>query len=135
MDFNISTTLDRVSLHVPCSRVRVALVSFLARFLIILLLPISMSASSGALCIAMACCGANCASSSQVNQLSCCQASTLPDKATNQTQDTQYFESLGRLPAVAMMIAIPHLRSMAISHGYSPPNHLVSLALLCSRQI
>src|ERR1700722_13767499 len=124
-----------MSLHLPCSRVRVALVSFLARFLIILLLPISVSVSSGTLCTTTACCGPNCARSAPVNQVSCCQASTLSDKATNQVRDTQYFESIGRLPAVAMIIAIPHLRPLAINHGYSPPDPLVSLALLCSRQI
>jgi hypothetical protein len=113
----------------------VSTVSVLARLLIILLLPISMSVSSGTLCITPACCGPNCARGAPVNQLSCCQSSTLPDKATNQARDTQSFESIGGLPAVAMIIAIPHIGPTTTVHVYSPPHLLVSLALLCSRQI
>ncbi len=70
-----------------------------------------------------------------MNRLSCCQAPAVPDKATNQARDAQHFESIGSVPAVAVVTAISHVRDFAIIHGYSPPARIVSLALLCSRQI
>ena len=71
-----------------------------------------------------------------MNQLSCCKAPVAPDRATNQARDGQHFDSMGAMPVGAVAIAITPLRNTVIARGnYSPPNRLVSLALLCSRQI
>jgi hypothetical protein len=107
-------------------------VRLLAIFLIALLLPLSVSAPSIAACSMTACCGANCSSIAPVSQLNCCEAPTAPDRATDQAQAAQHFDSVGSMPAVT--IAISHLRNIVV-HGYSPPDRLASLALLCSRQI
>lgn len=122
-------------LPAPCSRVRVVVVRFLAIILVALLLPCSMSAPSATACPTMACCGTNCSRSAPVNQLRCCQPPAVPDKATNQARGAQHCESIRSLPVTAVIAAISHVRSSAISHGYTPPHSLRSLALLCSRQI
>src|SRR5258708_5969666 len=108
---------------------------FLALILISLMLPLSMSVSSAMACSTPACCGVNCSGSVPVNQVSCCQSPAAPDRATNQAKDTQHFDLIGSLPAGTVTIAISHLRNIVVARGYSPPDRLVSLALLCSRQI
>jgi hypothetical protein len=110
-------------------------VRFLAILLIAFLLPLSMSAPSAMACSTRACCGANCSRSAPANQLSCCKAPVAPDKAPSQAQDAQHFDSIASMPVAAVIIAISHLQHNVIAHGYSPPDRLASLALLCSRQI
>jgi hypothetical protein len=122
------------SLPIQCSRVMVVLVRFLALILIALLLPLGLSVESAMACSRTACC-ANCSKNAPVNQLNCCKAPAVPDKATNQARDAQHFGSIGSLPATGVKAAISPVRSLAVSQGYSPPNRLLSLALLCSRQI
>ena len=132
----IITVLDfLVLLPVSCSRGTVSIVRVLALLLIALLLPFSMSAPSGTVCFTTACCGANCSRSAPVNQLSCCPAPVAPDKATSQAQDAQRFDSIASMPVAAVIIAISDLQNTLVARRYSPPNPLVSLALLCSRQI
>jgi hypothetical protein len=70
-----------------------------------------------------------------MSQLSCCQAPSVPDKASNQARGAQPFQSISRLPVTAVIAAISHVGSAAITYGYSPPNQLLSLAFLCSLQI
>jgi hypothetical protein len=108
---------------------------FLAMILIVLLLFPSISAPSAMACSTTACCGPNCSGAAPVNQLSCCKAPVAPDRATNQARDPQHFDSIGSMPAAAAVTAISHLQNTAARRGYSPPDRLVSLALLCSRQI
>ncbi len=108
---------------------------FLAVILIALLLPLSLSVPAAKACTMPACCGVNCSESAPVSQASCCKAPVAPDRATNQARDAQHFDSVGSVPAAAATIAISRLRNTVIAHGYSPPNRLASLALLCSRQI
>lgn len=107
----------------------------LALIVIALLLPLSLSAPSAQACSTPACCAANCSSNSPVNQLSCCQAPAAPDRATNQARAAQHLDSIGSLTASAIIPAVSHLRNAVITVGYSPPAHLRSFALLCSRQI
>jgi hypothetical protein len=70
-----------------------------------------------------------------VNQLSCCKVPVAPDRATNQAQDAQHFVSIASMPLAAVIVAISPSQNTAINRGYSPPDRLASLALLCSRQI
>src|SRR5208337_214865 len=123
------------SLPVLCSRVKVCVVRFLAIFIVALLLLVSLNAPSAMACSTTACCGPNCSSNAPVNQLSCCKRPVAPDRATIQARDTQHFDSIGSMPVAAVIVAISHSRSTVVARGYSPPNRLVSLALLCSRQI
>jgi len=109
-------------------------VRFLALILIALLLPLSTSVPSATACSTSACC-ADCPKTAPMNQLTWCKTPTAPDRATSQVRDTQHFESIGSLPATAVITAISYVRSTAINHEYSPPDRLLSLALLCSRQI
>lgn len=108
---------------------------FLGIILAILLLPFSMSVSSAMACPTPACCGPNCSSNAPVNQSSCCQVPAVPDRATNQARSVQHFDSVGSLPASAVITTISQLRNTPITSRYSPPDHVLSLALLCSRQI
>src|ERR1700733_5208833 len=124
-----------VSLCILRSRDTVFVVRGLALILVAMLLPISMSALSAAACSTPACCSATCSRSAPVNQLSCCQTSPAPDRAIGQSRDAQHFNSIGSTPVVAFVATISHVRFTAISHGYAPPDRLLSLALLCSRQI
>jgi hypothetical protein len=110
-------------------------VRFLALFLVTLLLPLSMSASSAMDCPSAACCGANCWPGAPLGQVNCFKAPVAPDRAANQGQDAQHFDSTGNIRVAAVMIAISHLRNTVVARGYSPPDRLASLALLCSRQI
>jgi hypothetical protein len=110
-------------------------VRFLAIFLIALLLPLSMPAASAMACSTTACCGPNCSSNAPVNQLSCCKAPAAPDRATSQARDAQHFDSIARMPVAEVALAIFHPQNTVDVRGYSPPNRLASLALLCSRQI
>jgi len=70
-----------------------------------------------------------------MSQLNCCKASTAPDRAANQERTAQHFDSVMSMPAVLAIAAISQVRSAVIVRGHAPPDHLVSLALLCSRQI
>ena len=70
-----------------------------------------------------------------MNQVSCCQAPADSDKATNQARTSQHLDSFGRLPVVTNLTAISALRDFAIIHRFAPPDPLVSLARLCSRQL
>lgn len=110
-------------------------VRFLAIFLIALLLPLSMPADSAMVCSTTACCGPNCSSNAAVNQLSCCKAPVAPDRATSQARDAQHFDSIAKVPVAAATLAIVHSQNVVDVRGYSPPDRLASLALLCSRQI
>lgn len=106
----------------------------LALILIVLLLPLSVSAPSVTACTTTACC-ANCPKTAPMNQLNCCKTPTAPDKATSQARDADHLDSIGSLPATAVITAISCVLSTAFTRGYSPPDRLLSLALLCSRQI
>ena len=106
-----------------------------ALILVVLLLPMSISAPSATACSTTVCCGATCPSSAPVNQVSCCQTSPAPDRAIGQSRAAQHFSSIGNMPVVAIMATNSHVRSTVISRGYSPPDRLLSIALLCSRQI
>jgi hypothetical protein len=120
----------------PYSQVKTVVdVRSLAIILVALLLPLSLSAPSTIACPTTACCGAKCASNAPVNQLSCCQRPVAPERATIQARDTQHFDSIGRVPIAGVIVAISHSRSPVVARAYSPPDRLVSLALLCSRQI
>jgi hypothetical protein len=122
-------------LLVLCSRATVTIVRFFAIILIALLLPLSMRLPSATACSTTACCGPNCSLSAPVNQLSCCNTLVAPDRAKTQTQGAQHFDSTGSMPAAVATIAISRLRNTVFARGYSPPDRLASLALLCSRQI
>jgi hypothetical protein len=122
-------------LPVLCGAATVEAVRSLAIILVALLLQLSMSAPSAMACSTTACCGPNCSTSAPVNQLSCCKAPAAPDRAVNQAQDARLFDSIGSMPVAAVIIAISHLRNTVVARGYSPPDRLASLALLCSRQI
>jgi len=123
------------SLPVLCSRINVCVVRSLAIFIVVLLLPVSLNAPSAMACPTKACCGPNCLSNAPVNQLSCCKRPVAPDRVTIQARDTQHFDSIGNMPVVVSIVAISHSRSTVVAQGYSPPDRLISLALLCSRQI
>jgi len=110
-------------------------VRFLAIILIALLLPLSMSVPSATACYTPACCGANCSRSAPVDQLSCCKAPVAPDRASNQARDGQHFDSIASMPVAAVIIAISYSQDTVIAGGNPAANPLVSLALLCSRQI
>ncbi len=107
---------------------------FLAVILIALLLPLSTSVPSAMACSASACC-ANCPKTAPMNQLNCCKAPTALYRATNQVRGADHFDLIGSLPAAALITTISYVRSTVITRGYSPPDRLASLALLCSRQI
>jgi hypothetical protein len=127
--------LIQAILPVFCMRVTVEAVRSLAIILVALLLPIGMSAPLAMTCSTTACCGTNCSRNTPVNQLSCCKTPVAPDKATSEVQDVQHFESIRSMPVAAAIVAISHFRSIVVPHRYSPPDRLVSLAFLCSRQI
>jgi hypothetical protein len=114
---------------------KIVVMRLLAIILVTLLLPFSMSVPSAMACPTKACCGPNCSGSAPLNRLSCCQAPTVPDRATSQTRSVQHFDSIGSLPASVVINTISHSRNIVIASGYSPPTRLLSLALLCSRQI
>jgi hypothetical protein len=107
----------------------------IAVILIALLLPLSLCAPSAMACSTAAACCANCPKTAPMNQLNCCKTPTAPAKATSQARNADHFDSIGSLPATAVMTAISYVRSTVITSGYSPPSRLLSLALLCSRQI
>ncbi len=107
---------------------------FLALILIALLLPLSTSAPSAMACSTTACC-ANCPKTAPINQLNCCKAPAVPDRAASQARDADHFDSVGSLPATVVIATVWDLRNTVINRGYAPPGHLLSLALLCSRQI
>jgi hypothetical protein len=113
----------------------VAVVRFLAILLITLLLPLSLTTTSAIACSTTECCGTSCSQSTPVDQLSCCQISPAPDRAANPEGVAQHFDSVASMPTAAVVVAISHLQSAVIARGYSPPDRLASLALLCSRQI
>src|SRR5258708_17690067 len=113
----------------------VAVVRFLTAILITVLLLFSTVTPSATACATTACCGATCARSAPVNQVSCCQAPAASDTATNQARNAQHLDSFARLPVVTNITAISALRDSAIIHRFVPPDRLVSLALLCSRQL
>jgi hypothetical protein len=110
-------------------------VRFFAIALIVLLLPLRLSMPEVKACSTSACCGPNCSESASANQVSCCKAPLPPDRAINPARDTRHFDSIATMPAVAVTIAIAHLQNTLVARGYSPPDRLASLALLCSRQI
>ena len=114
---------------------KIVVMRLLAIILAILLFPFSMSVPSAIACSTPACCGPNCSNNAPVNQLSCCKTPVAPDRATTQARDTQHFDSVGSMPVAAVIVAISHSRNTVVASGYSPPDRLVSLALLCSRQI
>ncbi len=107
---------------------------FLAVILIALMLPLSTSVPSAMACPTTAC-GANCPKNAPLHQPSCCQAPAVPDRATNQVRGADHFDSIASLTATAAITTISHLQNTVITRGYSPPGRLLSLALLCSRQI
>ena len=109
-------------------------VRFLAVILIALMLPLSLSVPSAMACPAPACC-ANCPKTAPMNQLNCCKTPAVPDRAASQARGADHFDSIASLPATAAITTISHLRNTVITRGYSPPDRLLSLALLCSRQI
>jgi hypothetical protein len=113
----------------------ITLVRLLAAVLIALLLPLGMSVPSTMACSTQQCCGASCPSDASVNQVSCCQAPVAPERATSQALDVQHFGSMGTLTAAASIVLVSRNRKTAISDKYTPPDRLLSLALLCSRQI
>lgn len=110
-------------------------VRLLAIILIALLLPLSMTVPSATACSTAVCCGTNCSRSAPVNQVSCCKAPTAPDRAANQAPGAQHFDSNEIMPVAMAIIAISHLRNLAVAHVYSPPIRIASLSFLCSRQI
>ena len=122
-------------LPVFCGPAMVEGVRSLAIILVALLLPLSMSAPSAMACSTTACCGPNCSSNAPVNRLSCCKAPVAPDRATSQARDAQHFDLIARMPVAAVTLAIFHPQNIVDVRGYSPPDRLASLALLCSRQI
>jgi hypothetical protein len=124
-----------VPLSTLWNRVKVSIVRFLAIFLAILLLPFSMNLPSATACSAQECCGANCSPGAPLSQLNCCKAPVASDRATSQAQDPHHFDSIAGAPLVRMIAAVSHLQKSVVAHGYSPPDRLASLALLCSRQI
>jgi hypothetical protein len=132
------TTLPDVDVIRPLLALRNGVSLYAVRLigliLLALLLPFGLNAPSIA-CAATACCGPNCSSNGQVNQLGCCKAPVAPDRATSQARDTQHLDSIATIPIAAAIVAISHLRNIVLAHGYSPPDRLASLALLCSRQI
>jgi hypothetical protein len=115
--------------------VRLAGVRFLAIILIALMLPMSLSAPSAMACSTTACCGPNCSERAPLNQVTCCKAPIAPDKAPNRARGAQHFDSYGSMQLTSVTVAISHLRNIVVARGYSPPDRLASLALLCSRQI
>jgi hypothetical protein len=123
-------------LPLPYSRVKtILIVRLLAVILVTLLLPFSIGTPSAMACSTPSCCGPICPRSTPLNQSSCCKAPAAPDRATNQTRDAQHFDSIGSMLVAAAIVPISHLRNTGIARGYSPPDRLASLALLCSRQI
>jgi hypothetical protein len=106
----------------------------IAAMLVILLLPLQFKAVSAMACSMPSCC-ANCMKAAPVNQASCCRAPAVPEKATSSAPGAQSFQSIVSLRVTAVMAVISHLQSAAITQGYSPPERLASLSLLCSRQI
>jgi hypothetical protein len=110
-------------------------VRFLAIILVTLMLPLGFNVSSAMACSTTACCGADCSERAPVNQASCCQVPAAPDRASNKALPAQHFDSVASIPTGALIVTISHLRSTTINRGYSPPDRLSSLALLCSRQI
>jgi len=122
-------------LHCCRQAKKLVVMRLFAIVLAILVLPFSISVPSAMACATPACCGPNCSNNAPVNQLSCCKTPVAPDRATNQARDTQHFDSVGSMPVAAVIVAISHSRNTVVASGYSPPGRLVSLALLCSRQI
>jgi predicted MFS family arabinose efflux permease len=117
------------------NRVKVFIVPFLAIFLAILLVPFSMNLPSATACSAQDCCGANCSPGAPLSQVNCCKAPLTSDRAGSQAQDAHFFDSIAGAPLARMIVAVSHLQKSVVAHGYSPPDRLASLALLCSRQI
>jgi predicted MFS family arabinose efflux permease len=117
------------------NRVKVFIVRFLAIFLAVLLLPFSMNLPSATACSAQECCGANCSPGAPLSQVNCCKAPLTSDRAGSQAQDAHFFDSIAGAPLARMIVAVSHLQKSVVAHGYSPPDRLASLALLCSRQI
>lgn len=107
---------------------------FFAVILIVLLLPLSPSVPSAMACPTMTGC-ANRSKSAPMNQPNCCKAPAAPDRATSQARAADHFDSVGSLPATAVITAISYVQNSVITRGCSPPGRLLSLALLCSRQI
>jgi hypothetical protein len=122
-------------LPVLYSQVKVVPVRFLATILIALLFPLSSSMPAAKACSTPACCGANCPPSAPLNQVNCCKAPVAPDRAASQAQGAHHFDSISSMPVAGVIIAIAHLQNTLAVRGYSPPDRLASLALLCSRQI
>jgi hypothetical protein len=116
-------------------RATVKIVRFIGILLVAVLLPLSFSVPSAMACSTTECCGANCLPSAPVRQVNCCKAPVAPDRAVSQAQDAHHFDSIARMPAAGVIIAISHLQNTVVARGYSPPDRPASLALLCSRQI
>jgi len=110
-------------------------VRVIAALLIAIVVPLNLGAAcTMANPVAAAHC-ANCPMSAPGNRVNCCHAPTVPDLATGQAQSTQHLDTVATLPVMAALSVAsrPHIR--AIADGFSPPDRLASLAILCSRQI
>jgi hypothetical protein len=116
-------------------RATVMTVRFVVILLVAVLLPLSFSVPSVMACSTTECCGANCSPSAPVSQVNCCKAPVAPDRAASQAQDAHHFDSIARMPAAGVIIAISHLQNTVVARGYPPPDRPASFALLCSRQI
>lgn len=124
-----------VSLSTLWNRAKVFIVRFVAIFLAILLLPFSMNLPSATACPTPECCGANCSPGAPLSQVNCCKSPLRSDRVGSQTQDAHFFDLIAGAPPARVIIAVSHLQKSVVAHGYSPPDRLASLALLCSRQI
>ena len=122
-------------LPIKCLPATVMNVRLLAIILVALLLPLSVSVPSAMACSRTVCCGPNCSSDAPVNQISCCKAPLAPDRATSQAPEAQHLDSIARMPLATVIFAIFHPQNIVGVRGYSSPNRVASLALLCSRQI
>lgn len=127
--------VERLVLRLVPIPVTVMVVRLIAILLVAVLLPLNINVPSVMACSTTECCGANCSPGAPVSEVNCCKAPVAPDRAISQAQDAQHFDSIATMPAAGVIIAISHLQNTVVARGYSPPDRLASLALLCSRQI
>ena len=110
-------------------------VRFLAILLVALLLPLSLSAPSAMACSTNGVLRRELFDERSGESGELLQGAGGTGQSDQPSADAQHFDSIASMPVAGVIVAISHLQNTVVARGYSPPDRLASLALLCSRQI